>query len=184
MADFNIAFDLTMKVEGGYQCDKDDKGNYVNGVLVGTKYGITAPELMNFLGRMPTAEEMKNLSLETVKAIYERDYWGINKLDEVKDQRIANEMFDTGVNCGIVTAAKFLQRALNLSNVNQFAYKNISVDGVIGSQTLQALNNHKKPDLVLKILNVLQGNRYIEICERNEVMEKFMNSWMSRVNIG
>lgn len=183
MADFEQAFNLTMKIEGGYQNSKEDNGNYVDGVLIGTKYGITAPELKAHLGRMPTVDDMKNLSLETAKGIYKNNYWDVNRLDEVSNQPIANELFDTSVNCGEKTAAMFLQRALNLSNINQFAYKNIQVDGVIGSQTLQALNNHKHPDEVLKLLNILQGNRYIEICEHNERQEVFMRSWLSRVAI-
>lgn len=188
MADFETAFNLTMKIEGGYQCMPEDNGNWTGGkkdvgFLIGTKFGISAPVLKAYLGRNPTIDEMKNLSLETAKSIYKKNFWDVNKLDEVKDQKIANEMFDTATNCGELTAAKFLQRALNLSNLNQFSYKNISIDGVIGSQTLSALNNHKHPEEVLKLLNVLQGARYVEICENNETQEKFMRSWLSRVSL-
>ena len=32
---------------------------------------------------------------------------------------------------------------------------------------------------LLKVLNILQGNRYIEICERNPSQEQFFFGWIA-----
>ena len=52
---------------------------------------------------------------------------------------MAEELLDTGVNCG-TGFAKPLQRALNLlNNQGKAGYADLEVDGVYGSETLRAL---------------------------------------------
>lgn len=118
MANFDIAYKRTKISEGGYSNHKKDKGNWTGGdidkgVLIGTNYGISAPVLMTYLGRMPTVSEMKNLSLDTVKLIYERNYWNPIRGNEINNQDIANDIYDAGVMSGPGTAIKMAKRARN-----------------------------------------------------------------------
>ena len=103
---------------------------------------------------------------------YKAAYWDVKNLDLVNDQAIANELFDIGVNMGVGVAAKLLQEALNLCNRNQKDYPDMVVDGKIGPVTLRTLNSHGRQRSVLKALNVLQGQRYIYICQRKPSQEK------------
>jgi lysozyme family protein len=102
--------------------------------------------------------------------------------------RIAEELLDTGVNMGVGTASKFLQRALNTLNAEGKYYPDITVDGAIGQMTLASLkaflahrgdNGHV---VLVRMLNALQGVRYIEIAEAKPSQEAFIYGWfLSRV---
>jgi lysozyme family protein len=117
-----------------------------------------------------------------VQAFYKKHFWDVNRLDQVSNQSIANEMFDTGVNCGIVVAANFLQRSLNLLNRNGKNYPDLIVDGKIGPVTLGVLNRHPSPKNILKCLNGFQFHWYVLICERDKSQEEFFNGWLERVS--
>ena len=53
---------------------------------------------------------------------------------------VAEELLDTGVNCGINFAKPLLQRALNLlNNQGKAGWPDLAVDGIYGSATLNAL---------------------------------------------
>lgn len=189
MADFNKAFDITMGNEGGLANNPNDAGGLTyKGITfrdwpdwsgwqdVKTamgKYGVT-----NFTDRILAA----NGALQSdVRAFYKRYYWDVNKLDQVTNQAVANELFDTGVNMGVKTAALFLQKSLNALNAVGRYYPNIDVDGIVGPKTIGYTNNHPNPKALLKMLNGYQIKRYIELIEKNETQEVFANSWLSRV---
>jgi lysozyme family protein len=114
MADFEKAYQRTQIFEKGYQCHEDDNGNWTGGkkgigFLVGTIDGITANEVMQYLGHVPTVQEVKNFSESARKSIYEKKYWDKSRLNEIKDQHIANLIYDENVNAGngrIVSAQK------------------------------------------------------------------------------
>jgi lysozyme family protein len=116
-----------------------------------------------------------------VETFYKVKFWDYLKLDQINNQKIANELFDTSVNMGQGIAALFLQRTLNVSNRNGKDYAELQIDGNIGPITINTLNNHPRQEQVLKLLNTLQGARYIGICEANPSQEIFLTSWLSRV---
>ncbi|MBO9671975.1 MAG: hypothetical protein J7577_00915 [Sphingobacteriaceae bacterium] len=190
MASFDVAYKITLGHEGGYVNDPDDTGGEtIFGVtrrdwpkspiwprvdLLKKQYGLSkAIPIMNSDAQL----------LAWAKDLFKKNYWDVNNLDRVSNQSIANEVFDTGVNMGIGTAARFLQRGLNATNRNQVLYKDVAVDGAIGNGTLAVLNSHPNTPLLYKVLNVLQGARYIDIMESNSKQEKFAVSWFSRVKI-
>ncbi|KAF9577256.1 hypothetical protein BGW38_007656, partial [Lunasporangiospora selenospora] len=85
-----------------------------------TKYGITEAVARENGYTGPITE----LPLSKAKEIYQERYWRPLRLEAISEisQPIALELFDTGVNMGISTAAKFLQRALNVFNRQQADY--------------------------------------------------------------
>ena len=100
---------------------------------------------------------MKDLPIDVAKAIYRKQYWIEPRFDQVNSisLAVAEELLDTGVNCGINFAKPLLQRALNLlNNQGKAGYADLKVDGVYGSNTLGALKTgrvklevrHKPPN--------------------------------------
>lgn len=143
MADFHTAHKITAKNEGGYTGNPDDNGNWTGGKkgagkLIGTNWGISAPVLVETigrldsskLGRIPTVEDMKNLSRETAEAIYKLRYWDKIKGDQIISQAVANSIYDSAVNMGVGTAIKLAQRAAGIAET-----------GVMDTATLNKLNN-------------------------------------------
>ena len=184
MADFKAAYKITMAHEGGYANNPADTGGE-------TWKGIARKKHPDWPG-WPLVDKAKHgdfpanlhsvLGLQDmVESFYKVKFWDYLKLDQVNSQKIANELFDTSVNMGQGIAALFLQRSLNVSNRNGKDYAELQVDGNVGSVTINTLNNHPRPEQVYKLLNTLQGARYISICEANPSQEIFLNSWLSRV---
>ncbi|WP_235899025.1 glycoside hydrolase family 108 protein, partial [Acinetobacter baumannii] len=123
-----------IKREGGYVNNPADRGG-------ATKYGIT----------QAVAREngwngnMKDLPLEFAKSIYKKQYWLEPRFDQVNalSPSVAEELLDTGVNCGPNFAKPLLQRALNLlNNQGKAGWPDLKVDGVYGSATLGALKTY------------------------------------------
>jgi lysozyme family protein len=190
MTNFDEAFEKTMGAEGGYTNDPTDRGGETY-KGISRKYepdweGWSIIEDFknkpNFPKNLVTSNELQEL----VKQVYKEKYWNINKLDLCPDQDVANELFDTGVNMGTKRAATYLQIALNCLNKNQLLYGDIDEDGKIGTATLYALTtllNKESNEVLLKIMNVLQGNHYIEYMRQDPQQEKFARGWFTRVNI-
>lgn len=191
MANFLKAFALTGGHEGGYANDPDDRGGE-------TYKGIARKHFPNWRGwkiidlykktarSIAALEAMlaKDASLQAaVEEFYKAEFWNRLSLDQVNDQAIANELYDTGVNCGVKVSGTFLQRTLNVLNNGAKLYADLIVDGAVGAKTIAVLNSHPRPATVLKVLNVLQGYKYISIAEANPSQEKFMNGWLNRVNL-
>lgn len=162
--------------EGGYVNDPTDRGG-------ATKYGITeaVARAHGYKGHM------RDLPKDLAKMIYRKTHWTNPRFDQVNQihAAIAEELLDTGVNCGVAFAKPLLQRALNLlNNQGKEGWSDLAVDGIYGSATLNALNAFLKKrgkdgaQALLRVLNIMQGQRYIEICERNPSQEKYFFGWV------
>lgn len=162
---FSKAFDELIGIEGGYVNDPTDRGGE-------TKYGISKRSYPN--------EDIRGLTLQRAKEIYYKDFWQKTGADRVYDDKISNELFDTGVNMGVGTATRFFQQALNLMNRNQRDFPDLVVDGILGVKTFRGYDKVDK-SILLKVLNGLQFCRYKEICERDPSQEKYFNGWMKRI---
>jgi lysozyme family protein len=188
MADFDVAYDITLAHEGGYDNDPDDAGGETyKGVA--RKYYPTwagwaiidaAKEEPNF------PENLKdNVVLDSmIREFYKINYWNRVGGDDLSEQLLANELFDTGVNMGVSRAVEFLQKALNVLNKNGKLYDDIGEDGKFGNDTVNALSAYLSTDsvnLLLKIINVLQGMHYINYMIKNPTQEKYARGWFNRV---
>lgn len=161
-----------VRTEGGFTNNPDDSGGP-------TKFGITE-YVANKAGY---SGDMDYFPIETAFAIYSKNYWHAVKADELAElsEAIAEEVVDTGVNCGVGTAQMFLQRALNAFNNKAKLYADVSVDGHIGDRTLEALKSYleQRDEIVmLRALNCLQGARYFYLVEMYEKNETFFYGWM------
>lgn len=182
MAKFQIAHCLTSVSEGFYSNDPTDSGGE-------TLYGIARnanpswagwPIVDSYKKKAGFPNSMKDdFQLKSLEyTFYKANYWDTLNLDSVINQEIANEAYDTAVNMGVNTSAKFIQQALNLLNKNNQDYPDLAVDGKIGPVTLNILNTHKYPKAVLRALNGLQFERYASIVRNNPAQERFMAGWL------
>ena len=194
MADFEIAFDETMQFEGGYANDPDDKGGETyrgvarkfHAAWPGWKIvdELKAKSPQNFSDELDRHVELQVL----VKAFYRETFWRAIAGEQLADQHLANELFDTGVNQGSATAIKYLQESLNLLNRNQKNYPDIEVDGKMGEQTLATLSKlleleKGRSDALLKLLNLFQGFRYVDRARQDPTQRKFIRGWLTRVGL-
>lgn len=168
--------------EGGYVNNPNDRGG-------ATKYGITEAVARShgYKGNM------KDLPMDLAKDIYRKQYWIQPRFDQINtiNPVVAEELLDTGVNCGVAFAKPTLQRSLNLlNNQGKGGWPDLAVDGIYGPATLNALKTYlskrgkEGERVLLRTLNILQGERYISICERNPIQEQFFYGWIAnRVEI-
>jgi lysozyme family protein len=163
--------------EGGYVDNPADKGGP-------TCFGITQTVARAQGYRGP----MRQLPREEAAAIYKRLYWLRPSFNEIakRSERIARELFDTGVNMGPAVAVTFLQRALTALNRNGGDYPDLVPDGRIGPQTLAALDaflalrgKSGGETVLLRAIEALQGERYLRLAERRPANEAFLYSWLA-----
>jgi len=119
---FNQAQKHVKISEAGYSDDKNDTGNWleIKGYgkrFVGSKFGISAPILAKYIGRLPKKEDMMKLSYETALKIYKKDYWDKNNIAHFANQSIANILYDGCVNQGSSGTRETLRNALNRMGV-------------------------------------------------------------------
>ena len=131
---------------------------------------------------------MRQLPRAEAIAIYRRIYWQRPRFDEVarRSARLAEELFDTGVNMGPAVAVTFLQRALTALNRNGRDYPDLVPDGRLGDVTLAALDAFQEArgasggeTVLLRALEALQGERYLRLAERRPANEAFLYGWLS-----
>lgn len=168
-----------IEAEGGdkYTNDPLDKGGP-------TKFGITEVTARAF----GYNGDIKEMDRSTAERIYAARYWHSPRFDQVNliSVQLAFLMFDWGVTSGPSTAAKALQRSLNVLNSNGGDYPDVSADGAIGPMTIQCLRQFvlKRGSIGLKYLvgmvAALRRVQYIEIAERNPTQERFENGWQAR----
>jgi len=189
MSSFLDAYTKTMGHEGVYSFDKDDAGGETyKGISrrfhpswAGWRVIDAAKEKPGFPHSLKDNKILKDKTMMFYKAVFFEPYRG----DDMPKE-LAMEMFDTAVNMGVGRAVKFLQIALNVLNRNGKLYPDMVEDGDYGPTTdrcLQTYMKHDKVSLIVKIINVLQGNHYIEYMKKSPVQEKYARGWFNRVEI-
>ena len=188
MADFEKAYSITMKHEGGYVDDPDDAGGETykgisrkyNPLWYGWDVIDDYKDEEEFPHFLDDDDELQDYVMD----FYKEHYWDVNRLDEVDSQMIATEMFDTGVNMGVRRASKFLQESLNYLNRNERNYPDLVVDGIVGPASFNALDyilRSGDEDILMTIMNVLQGRHYLDYMKKSPTQEKYARGWFKRV---
>lgn len=189
MANFSEAYEKTMGHEGGYANDRDDAGGEtymgISRVYNPSWYGWILIDQEKGESDFPGCLDDDDDLHDAVEDFYKDKYWDVNRLDEFP-QEVAEEMFDTGVNMGIGRAARFLQRSLNYLNRNGRLFDELVVDGAIGPASLNALDivvEDEDDDILLTMLNVLQGQHYMNYMDKSPTQEKYARGWFRRVQL-
>ena len=130
---YDTAFSRLQVLEGGFQDDPRDRGNWTSGQvgigeLKGTNCGIAAmtyPDL-----------DIKNLTEEDIKYLYWRDFWNPVVCDSLPPE-LTYQLLDASVHHGIGNASKMVQRAVGVKD-----------DGIIGPITKAAIRDADIHDLL------------------------------------
>lgn len=167
---FRKALEKTLQSEDAFTQNTGRKDQPTNmGIKQGTldNYNLRHPNF-NFPGNVD------KLNQEQAEQIYKTDYWDNLRFDEIKNNRIRDSLFDIGVMSGYGNMAKQIQEALN-----NFGIK-ISIDKVMGNQTIGALNNIPN-NQINNFMDVLKENRMRHL--QNDDPQKWQenkNGWTSR----
>ncbi len=145
---FQDVFDRTMGHEGGYVNDAQDPGGE-------TRWGISK--------RSYPTTNIKDLTREDAKAIYERDFWG-PVCSQLK-WSIGFQVFDAAVNHGQGNAIRFLQRAVGVAD-----------DGHWGSQSLIAYMGSDENDVLMRFLAAR-----LQFMTKLSTWERFGKGWARRI---
>jgi len=162
---FEQAVERVLKLEGGYVDHSADKGGP-------TRFGITQKTAREY----GYDGDMRELPKEIAKEIYKHRYWQNYDLDKIDHEQLAGKVFSFGINAGTHTAVKALQRAYNLLTNSE-----IAEDGLVGPETLQAVNNYDKTDRLLDCLKAIQAEYYLDIVRGNPGQNVFLAGWLNRV---
>ena len=147
---FVPCFKFTVGEEGDYSDKRRDHGNWSSGQVgvgrfVGSRWGISAPTLIDWLGTARahevTADYMRNLPLNTARDIYHRHYW-IPIWGDQLPAGIDLAVWDFGVNAGVSRSVEELQREMA-----------VEVDGIMGKNTLKRIGDFYYPDLIKTLID-------------------------------
>ena len=169
--------DELMDREGAYSDHPADRGGP-------TRWGITeaVARAHGYQG------DMRFLPRAEAAAIYRRIYWHRPRLDRIASHApaLAAELFDTGVNMGPQVAINFLRRALNALNRGATDYPDVAVTGPVDDALVAALVSflaRRKPGgetVLVKAVEALQGERYLDLAERRPANEAFLYGWLAK----
>jgi lysozyme family protein len=151
---FNRCIAVVLNNEGGYVDHPHDPGGE-------TKMGIAKKFYPNL--------DIKNLTRNQATEIYFRDYWSKMNLTGIRDEILVLHLFDMGVNAGIRTAIKMIQRIVETS-----------ADGIIGPETIGLIN-----DFEGNLADLYRQERrkyYFSIARNKPDMQVFLAGWLNRID--
>jgi lysozyme family protein len=155
---FKDSFGVLMAEEGGYTFDPNDFGGE-------TKFGISKRSYPHL--------DIFNLKMEQAEAIYYHDFWLKFHLDKIKDDLMATQLLLMTVNCSPQTFGTIVQIAIKRCGGS------IEVDGVVGTQTIEAIN--KLPQVALgDAIRVGMVNFYIHRVTIDKSQKKYFEGWIRR----
>lgn len=105
---------------------------------------------------------------ELVYKFYKAEFWDVMKLDSIKDNIKANEMFIFGVNAGHHNAIKAAQKLVG-----------VSIDGIIGEKTIRAINDYDTLAFDLGY-DRLEVAYYQSLIEKNPSLAINERGWIRR----
>ena len=148
---FDRVFSRTLQEEGEYE----DRATYID---TPTNMGFQQATLDRFKSAHPDLaqgypDNVRDLTYEQGKQIARKDYFDKYRIGEIQSQPLQETMFDSFFNHSPEAPAYWVQKAIN-QNTNM----RVDEDGVLGSQTIRALNN-LSPEDIKKVNNAILDMR-------------------------
>lgn len=168
MAKFEDAIEFVLKNEGGLVDDPNDPGGI-------TAWGISLRFYKTIKAKV-TANDIKRLTKDEAKNIYENHFWNRNKYYALNSQKIATKAFDMSVNCGVRASNQALQKAVMHSSKCI-----LRVDGILGDKTIAAVNSANEQD-VYQSFKSFQRDYYLDVLKRFPELAKYKNGWLKRAS--
>jgi lysozyme family protein len=183
---YDIAFKTTKEFEGGYVNNPDDPGGEtfrgisrvanphwdgwadVDNVKKTIQPGTSRVKTANIINKA----FLNDTDMATsVYNFYKNEQWTLANPD--LPDRLRIKLFDTGVNMGFYQANLILQKSLNSLG------SNLSLDGIIGPLSLQAVKEYTV-DNILDRYSYFQAERYRLLVRLKPVKKQFLNAWLRR----
>ena len=163
MADFNPAFEKMIHDEGGYQLTDipGDRGGQ-------TYAGIARKPNPDWAGWQFIDRKDFGSATPLVREFYKSNFWDRVRGDDIKNQAIAETIFNFGVNTGTGVAIKLAQLIVG-----------VTPDGAIGPKTLERLNICTA-EKFLPAYALAKIQRYVNICMKDRSQSKFLLGWCRR----
>lgn len=174
MAQFEPAFEATMKHEGGYAANPagsaDRGGETYKGISRKNWPGWKGWALIDTAKQKPGFP--RNLSsvdgLESaVQTFYKFNFWP-PYIADLQNQELANWLFDKAVNMGLGQAVKLIQRAAGAVD-----------DGRFGPKTANAISV-ADPIALLAACRAQASAFYIALADKNPSQKQFLKGWLAR----
>lgn len=168
MADVNKLAPYILKWEGGFVDHKADKGGATNmGVTIGTwrQNGYDK----DGDGDIDVADLKLLTKQDVINRILKPHYWDRWKADQIVSQPIANILVDWvwgSGKWGIIIPQRLL---------------GVEADGVVGQQTITAVNKQKPADLFARI-KTARLTFLNDIVKNNPSQRVFLKGWINRLN--
>ena len=183
MAEFKKILEETLLNEGGFSDDPEDNGGM-------TLFGIARTKNPQWAGWKEVDQIIRSngwnsknkahwpliakacKKIDSVEAFYRTNYWNEMKGENIFANSIAQTIFDYGVNTGIGTAIKNVQRTLKIVD-----------DGDFGPKTLATLNSFIMTESLYKWseeFTLRKLARYVKIVTNESENIKFIFGWTSR----
>ena len=166
MSRFDECLAHVLKSEGGYADHPADKGGATN-------FGVTQAtydEFRTVQGAM--LKSVEYIALPEVSAIYKSMYWDACRCGDMRPP-LDHAVFDAAVQHGPKRAARWLQNMVCATP-----------DGIIGEQTLCAVNNHLLRYTLHAMVDAYQRYRatyYAAIIARDPTQKVFERGWRNRM---
>ncbi len=175
MADFKTAYTKYIQPnEGGYANVSQDKGGETYAGISRINYpkwnGWTAIDIKK--NRYANGIIPHNTLFNDVQFLVEQFYqglWDTNRMGEIKNQDVANLLFDFYVNSDRI-AFKKIQSLVK-----------VPADGAIGPQSIAAINA-ADPAKLYADLKKVREDFYKTIVAKNPEQQKFLKGWMNRLS--
>lgn len=163
MSNFQKALTLVLSHEGGYADNPADRGGPTN-------MGITLKTLQQ---SSPTAtvEDLKALSPDGARAIYQREYWDALRLDCVSNDCLASVVLDLAVLRGVGATIHSLQFLLGMKS-----------DGILGPETRALFFHAANNDPRLLAFDLILHTQYCLglLVKKDPTQAAFIEGWLGR----
>lgn len=187
MADFNAAHNKMLGNEGGYANNPDDAGGetykgisrrfwpqwggwkYVDGVKANT---VQPPErgtaaYQDYVAHLNRCLAGLAALQQLVVDFYKKNFWDKCRLGEVNDQAVADWLYDHAVNGGN-RGVMWMQEAVG-----------VKADGVVGPQTIRAINAVDPKALLDRVMDIAVAYRMAKVQDEPD-QRQFLHSWLER----
>jgi len=160
---FKRCLAVVLENEGGYSNHPMDSGH-------ATMKGVTQAVYDSYRAKLGLPfVPVIDITEEEVENVYYTLYWLPANLEKINNDLLALHVFDHGVNAGVRTSIKLLQRLVGETD-----------DGVIGNVTLRAIgeyNGNIVEDFIKR-----RKLFYVTLVQNKPSLRVFIKGWLKRVD--
>lgn len=125
MAEFLAAFNRTEKHEGKdiwTKVDGDSGGETWSGISRKANPSWSGWKILDQIKNKKNGQKISTPELEEHKqSLYRTNYWNLIWGDKIKNQGVANDLYDTGVNCGVSMSIKLSERQFKMKETGRMS---------------------------------------------------------------